>query len=74
MSTATRLAWDDSMRFAVATLLRAAVYMTVVSTTSTTASTVSVIISSTRVKPRRANTALAGSFRTGPARTAYRLT
>src|SRR5262245_7178411 len=53
MSIATRAPCADSTRFEVEVLLRWAAYMTVISTTMTAASTVRVIISSTRVKPRR---------------------
>src|SRR5689334_17870043 len=52
MSRAMRAAWDDSMRFELCTLPRWAVSITVVSTITTTASTTSVIISSTSVNPR----------------------
>src|SRR5262245_26441487 len=53
MSIAARADCAASMLFVVLTLLRCAAYMTVMRTTITTASTVSVIISSTSVNPRR---------------------
>jgi len=53
MSSAIRAPWTDSIRLAVEILLRWAAYIIVMSTTITAASTVSVIMSSIMVKPRR---------------------
>src|SRR5712692_4340551 len=51
MSVATRAAWDDSARLADDSLLWLAAIITVVSASTTMASTTSVIMSSTRENP-----------------------